>query len=777
MRTVLKIFYGDLQKIRHNVMTAIVIFGLVIIPMLFSSFNVLASWNPFDNTDRLKIAVASTDEGYDSDLIRLRVNLGDQVLSQLSRNDQIDWVVTDEATAVDGTKSGEYYASIVLPPTFSTDLLTFFVQGTEPSRLALYTNEKKNALSTLIAPQSAEGVISQINDSFTRILSNVGLGLVTSLSDYLNQDDTRAAVDRIESRVRDVGNQLSSGAQTVRALGALVDSTVPLVDSVDSMVSAAGAQFQDNGSPAGDGTSAVSDLQSTLDRATGSLGSALDAAGGGYDAVRDRLDDLFSDAGATSDSTAATLNGLADRAGQQADSYRAVRSTLVDDIGPALPPAAAPGLDRVVGALDTVIDRTQDLHDSFRRTAQDITGGNTSAQEARQRAGDAVTRARDAVSNAVSSYRTDLKPQLDALGGSLRTLGEDISTVREDLGEIGRTLSDSPGSLQETLGRARDTANTVADSLDEQSRRFSELENALATAGETGDFSRLREIVGSDPETLASQLAAPMAVDRQPVFPVAGFGVGMAPLYTVLSLWIGALLTAVLIRIGAAPSPVKKDGKENGKDAGDGDGDGEDADSGQDATVAADAGTLPGVEQDAPAARAAGDTPSPAQAYFGHFGVFALIGLAQSTLAMLSLIVFVQIKAEHPLLLLLTGWVTSVVFMLVIYTLVLSFGSAGKAISVFLLVVQVSGSGGAYPLPLLPQWFQSISPWLPATYGIDAMRSAVAGVYQGDIWIYLGKLLLFVVPALVLGLFLRRLLDGYNRSTTAAIESTRVMSS
>jgi putative membrane protein len=198
----------------------------------------------------------------------------------------------------------------------------------------------------------------------------------------------------------------------------------------------------------------------------------------------------------------------------------------------------------------------------------------------------------------------------------------------------------------------------------------------------------------------------------------------MAPLYTVLALWVGALLTVVLVR------------------------------------------TSPPRDREY----------TRTQAYLGRFGLFALIGLAQSTLAVAGLVVFVQIGAVHPFLLLVSGWVTSVVFMLIVYTLVLSFGSAGKALSVVLLVIQVSGAGGAYPLPLLPGWFQAVSPWLPATYAMDAMRAAIAGMYRGDLWINLGMLLLFAVPALILGLFLRRFLDGYNRSTNAAIEKTKVMS-
>ncbi|WP_145943348.1 YhgE/Pip domain-containing protein [Corynebacterium glyciniphilum] len=770
MKNALSILRNDLRGIKNNVMTSIVVFGLVIIPLLFSTFNVLASWNPFGNTDQLKIAVASADEGHESDLASLRINLGDQVLSQLSRNDQIDWVITGEDKAIEGTKAGDYYAAIVLPPSFSTDMLTFYVEGTEPSKLDLYTNEKKNALSTVITSQGAEGMISQINETFTRTLSSVGLGLVSSLDDYLEQDDTQAAIERVESRVANVSTRLHSGAQTVRSLSGLVESSIPLVEGADSIISAAGDQFDDPSTRIGGGSGAATDLDSTLRDATDSLETALQATGDSYGAVSDRLEELFDSANATSDSTASTFRTLAERVQQQVDFFQSLRDSLDSNVAGAIPDVAQPGYERVLARLDAAIDRSTDLHDSFAQTAENISSGNGSAQSSRQESRDAISQARAAVSDAVTSYREDLKPQLSELGNTLDSLGNNIASVREDLGNIRSSTSDSPGSVQDLLGRTRDATAGLADRLDEHAQRFSDLEEALSTAGDTGDFSRLADIVGSDPEALASQLAAPIDVDRQAVFPVASFGVGMAPLYLTLALWIGAVLTSVLVRTGVPEKQSRaRLGTKDAKDADEAD----EADSNE----AADTTDVANTPAQAPAA--SDDTEASeytrTQAYFGRFGIFACIGLAQSTLAVLGLIFFVQIDAAHPLLLLLCGWVTSLVFMLIVYTLVLSFGSAGKAISVLLLVFQVSGAGGAYPLELLPQWFQNIGPWLPATHAIDAIRAAIAGVYQGDLWIELGLLLLFTIPMLILGLLLRRLLDGYNRKTTEAIESTKIM--
>ena len=115
MKKSLSIVRDDLRSIRRSVITSIMVFFIMVIPMVFAVFNVLASWNPFENTEELEIAVANADTGYESDIAPLQLNLGDQVLSQLARNDQIDWVITTEDEAIEGTKSGDYYAAIVLP--------------------------------------------------------------------------------------------------------------------------------------------------------------------------------------------------------------------------------------------------------------------------------------------------------------------------------------------------------------------------------------------------------------------------------------------------------------------------------------------------------------------------------------------------------------------------------------------------------------------------------------------------------------------------------------
>lgn len=728
MNNILTILRDDLKAIRGNVMTAVIIFGLAIIPLLFTTFNVLASWDPFANTKQLKIAVASEDEGHQSDLASLKLNLGDEVLSQLSRNDEINWVLTNSDDAIEGTKSGEYYAGIVLPKDFSANLLTFYVEGTEPSKLNLYTNEKKNALSTTITQRSATGVIEKIDESFTRVVSNVGLGVISSLDQYLDEGETQAALNNVHHRVNTVQSRLDAASGTVMALSNLVDSTIPLTRAANNILNEAGNQASSTTND--NGESPIDILKSTLDESTGSLDASLAATTQSYEALSSQIEELLNNASATSAQTAQTFRTAADRVGQQTAAFQGVKDSIQKETDKVnLPAPVAAGYKAVMGQLDASIAQSNALHDSLTSTANNIENGGKS-QESKQQTQAAIASAKQAVQNARNSYNSNLKPQLAALGDSVGTVANDIDAVKRDIAGVRNTISND----NDALVRARDMTAGLSGTLQQQAARFGELSQKIDEIRDGGDLSQLADLIGDDPELLASRIASPVNVDRQPIYEVAAFGVGMTPFYLTLSLWVGALLACVLVHTNAERKYLKKNENLDKK-----------------------------------------DHFTRNQVFLGRFITFGLIGIAQSTLVVLSLIFFVEIEPEHPFMMLFASWIITLVFMLIIYSLVITFDSAGKALAVLLLVIQVSGSGGAYPLPLLPEWFQNVSPWLPATYGIDAFRSAIAGIYEADILRELGMLLLFAIPALILGLFLRPAMDNYHKRLQKAIKKTKVM--
>ena len=721
MRDALSVIKNDFSKVRRSVMATCMLLFLIIIPLLFTWFNVLAAWDPFGNTKDLKIAVASEDDGYTSDFFPIEVNAGDQVLSQLRANEQMDWVITNPSDAIEGTKSGEYYASIILPSTFSDDMLTFYADGSQPAQIALHTNEKKNALAPTIANKGAEGISANISETFTRTIGDVSLGLVTSLSDFLDQGDTQDALSRIEARAENLQSQLRNGARTARTMGDLTESAIPLLESAQRIIDTPRPSLSDT---TRDG---ITDISASSD----ALDGALSATRESYAIVGDRIDALYETANISRETRSETLNTLADNVQLNINAYEGLKDTVNTRIRPLAPAEAATltgQLDEAIAAQESVRDRLRAASDSDSPERPDFSS-------------------LDRASSAIEDVRNSgIRDQVSQLAQTLRGIGDTIELPEGDIQLNTDSLAGASAALDD-----------VGATLDQNADRLDDLLDRINTASRTGDLSEIAAIVGDDPEAFAQALAAPVEVERQAIYPVASFGVGMAPLYTTLALWVGALLAAVALRTDVAAKLTKH--RPNRFD--------EEVD--LENETEDDTAEIPSEAPEEP------EEIGPFAKYFGRYGTFALVGLAQSTLLTLGLIFFVKLEPAHPFLLVLAGWVSSCIFMLLVYALTVALSNAGKALAVFLLVIQISSAGGSYPLQLLPHWFQSVSPWLPATYSIRAFRSALAGSYGADYWIALAMLLLFIIPALILGVVLRKPLANYTSGLNKALAKTKMM--
>ena len=282
---------------------------------------------------------------------------------------------------------------------------------------------------------------------------------------------------------------------------------------------------------------------------------------------------------------------------------------------------------------------------------------------------------------------------------------------------------------------------SAASELSEAADKMDSLHSSLSEALEGGDLSTLRTVIGNNPEALAAALAAPVGVDTVPVFPVANFGSQMAPLYTILALWVGSILMVVSMRSDVTDSNV-----------------------------------VEGLAEDDPLRATLTAKPLRlATGFLGRYLIFGTIALAQATLVGLGDLFFLKVQHAHPLEFMGTLWLTAVVFSFLLYTFIATFGNAGKALGVLLLVLQISGAGGAFPLAILPSFFSSVSPFLPATHAITALRASIAGYSgheYGDAMWFLASFILF---AAFLGLALRPLLVRKNRRMVEKLEATKLL--
>ena len=95
--------------------------------------------------------------------------------------------------------------------------------------------------------------------------------------------------------------------------------------------------------------------------------------------------------------------------------------------------------------------------------------------------------------------------------------------------------------------------------------------------------------------------------------------------------------------------------------------------------------------------------------YLGRWIIFLILGLLQSTLIALGDLYYLGIQCAHTFLFLFGCWFSSIVYVTISYTLTVSFGDIGKAGSVVLLVMQVAGTGGTFPIECAPKFFRAVS--------------------------------------------------------------------
>lgn len=142
MKLIWKIFARDVRQSTRNVIAVIVAMGLVIVPALYAWYNIAASWDPYGNTKALKVAVANVDKGYKSDLMPITINVGETVTNTLRANHDLDWQFVDKDEAIDGVNSGAYYAALIIPKSFSADMMTVFSPTIKHAKIEYYLNRK-----------------------------------------------------------------------------------------------------------------------------------------------------------------------------------------------------------------------------------------------------------------------------------------------------------------------------------------------------------------------------------------------------------------------------------------------------------------------------------------------------------------------------------------------------------------------------------------------------------------------------------------------------------
>ena len=314
----------------------------------------------------------------------------------------------------------------------------------------------------------------------------------------------------------------------------------------------------------------------------------------------------------------------------------------------------------------------------------------------------------------VDSLINTLDRTVDLMEPLMESMSAMLSGISPVLDSADTTVSELNNSLLEMQSVFRAAADKIDDII-----------SRVEDVSEGDKLNLLIDLLGGDPEAYAKFFSSLVDVEVEEVYSVASYGAAMAPFYSVLAIWVGGV---ILVSILKTHIDRKK---------------------------------FPDATE--------------TQEFFGRFLLFFLIGQMQAAVIVAGDIFLLNCQPVHPWLMWFSAAVTSFVFMLLIYALTISFGDIGKAIVVVVMVLQIAGSSGSYPIEILPPVFGKIYKFFPFPHAINAMREALCGTYKHDFAKYLAYLLIFAAVALVIGLLIRRPFLGMNRFVSEKIEETEVL--
>ena len=329
----------------------------------------------------------------------------------------------------------------------------------------------------------------------------------------------------------------------------------------------------------------------------------------------------------------------------------------------------------------------------------------------------AAQRSSGALQSVLSGTFPGLNQSMSSLSATVGAFSSALDSQRVLVGEAVGMLTELESVMDETGTAVSSLDGNLADVQSD----LIALQTDLSAISATDLLNQVSTLTSLDPDTIAEFMAGPVVVHENDLFPVPAYGSSMAPLFTNLSLWIAGFVLMVLFKLEVDDEDVEG------------------------LTVR--------------------------QAYFGRWLLFAVMNVIQALLVSIGNVV-IGVQTVNPVVFVATAVFIGLVYMSIIYALSVSFGYIGKGIAVLLVIMQIPGASGIYPIEMMPDFFRALFPFFPFTYGIDALRETIGGFYGLHYLRYMAVLVLFAALAFILGLFLRQRLGNFARLFNSKLADT-----
>ncbi|WP_058300857.1 YhgE/Pip domain-containing protein [Gorillibacterium timonense] len=717
MRRILSIYRNDLRNLGKSPAAIVMLLGLAFLPSLYAWFNIEAAWDPYGNTQGIRVAVVNEDSG--AEILGQPVRLGDEIVSSLQNNHQIGWIFTTEEKALSGVHHGEYYASLIIPEAFSRDISSVLTKEPVKAEIMYYVNEKINAIAPKITSKGASGIIEEVSSTFVQTASEALFRMFNTLGVELARElpvieKTKTLVFRLEDMLPEIHTAIDTAGSDLDKASGIVGKAQKALPVANDIL--------------GNGETFAAEAAKVVERSRDVLAAAKPYIRQDLTVIRE-----------TADSVKATASLLADAAAEP---------KLVDDT-----------LAAVIKKLEGAASLTQGVRDWFagldRFAAGGASTGGTSAFHTELASLDQLTsriqgertllgeiqdsrKQGKAIAAAVLDKLSDRAGEVSQISGSLadRFDSDIVPKVSSAFDRADKTIAETRSLLNEAVAALPDIQKILQDAASGVAfgtRELAEVRKAFPTVEEKlhgiadrirafeqrGDIQEIIDLLVNDFEKKSDFFAHPVSLVENKLYPIPNYGSAMSPFFTTLSLWVGALLLVSLLSVEVQDCPG-------------------------------------GCRE--------------YEVYFGRYLIFLQTALLQALFVTLGDIYLLKAYVHDPLWFVLFALLLSSVFMLIVYTLVSVFGNVGKAMAIVLLVLQLAGSGGTFPIQVTPPFFQAIYPYLPFTYGISMMREATGGILWDIVQLDFLRMAVYAGVALLLGLALKA---PINRASSSLVRQAK----
>lgn len=720
MKRAFEIFRRDVNRLSHNMVAMIVTIGVCLIPSLYAWFNIAANYDPYANTGNIKIAVANADKGTENEFIG-ELNAGKEIVQNLKENKDLGWKFTNKEKAVEGVKSGKYYAAIVIPEDFSASLVSILSGDMKQPQFEYYLNEKKNAIAPKVTDTGASTIQTQVNEEFiaaaagsvSKILGQTAEQMGTQVDTV--QESLIAKMQTAEENLEEYQVVLENLNKTIDGSDDLINGTQETLDALKSAV-ASGAKSMNNGT----------DILASVRNSVGALSVGLsdgltqgaDALSGISSAVGTDLGKLNEKVQNVNEKIGNTITSMQDLISKNEEILTVLRE--LDNQVPGNP------LSEIIEKLETENQRHKEILKNLQTGNNSIGNAvNTSVQGLNQIAS-VIQDGQKNLQTSRASFEKNVLPSLNQSLDSFAQLSGKVSGVLAGVEPSAEQLKNVTGDLKQTLSDTKAAMESSQKALEEVQKKLNTAITDLGTLQSSDIYQSLTELTKKNAEEVAEFMYSPVQLKTESFYHVENYGSAMAPFYTNLAIWVGGIVLIAIFKM-----EVDRDDKIKSFTA--------------------------------------------TQGYFGRWLLYITTGLIQSLIICLGDIYLLKVQCENPAAFVFAGLLASFVYVNLIYALSITFKHIGKALSVILVILQIPGSAGTYPIEMTPAFFQFVHPLLPFTYGINAMREAIAGIYGMNYWKNLLCLAVFLPIALGIGLLLRPHLLNLNYLFDRKLAETDLM--